>query len=107
MDKKHADTLLVEVAWEVCNQLGGIYTVIRSKVPSMIDKWGADYCLLGPYLHSKIPAEFEPNENLTDAFGLAVKKMREEGYEVYYGTWLVSGRPKVVLINPFSVYHKL
>lgn len=101
------DALLVEVAWEVCNQLGGIYTVIRSKVPCMIDKWGQNYCLLGPYLHSKMPAEFEPNENLTDEFGMAVKKMREEGFEVYYGTWLVSGRPKVVLINPFSSFHKI
>ena len=31
--------LLVETAWEVCNQVGGIYTVVRSKVPEIIDKW--------------------------------------------------------------------
>ena len=34
---------LVEVAWETCNQVGGIYTVIRTKVPSMVEKWGDDY----------------------------------------------------------------
>jgi glycogen(starch) synthase len=106
-DVDNPEALLVEVAWEVCNQLGGIYTVIRSKVPCMMEKWGQNYCLLGPYLHSKVPAEFEPNENLTDVFGLAVEKMRAAGIEVHYGTWLVSGRPKVVLINPFSVFHKL
>ena len=33
------NTKLFEIAWEVCNQVGGIYTVIRSKVPSVIDKW--------------------------------------------------------------------
>jgi glycogen(starch) synthase len=102
-----SEVLLVEVAWEVCNQLGGIYTVIRSKLPCMMDKWGSNYCLLGPYLHSKIPAEFEPNNNLTDPFGKAVERMRAIGLEVYYGTWLVSGRPKVVLINPHSVFYKI
>jgi glycogen synthase len=101
------ESLLVEVAWEVCNQVGGIYTVIRSKVPAMIEKWKDNYCLLGPYVHSRVPAEFEANDNYDDPFGQAVLKMREAGIEVHYGYWLVSGRPKVVLINPFSVYNRL
>ena len=29
-----AEPLLCEVAWEVCEQLGGIYTVIRTKAPT-------------------------------------------------------------------------
>ena len=33
-----SNTTLFEIAWEVCNQVGGIYTVIRSKVPSVIEK---------------------------------------------------------------------
>src|SRR5690606_7524979 len=106
-DLRNSDSLLVEIAWEVCNQVGGIYTVIRSKVPCMTELWRKNYCLMGPYLHSKMPAEFEPSEDLSDSFGRAVKSMRDKGYEVYYGTWLVSGRPKVVLLNPFSVYYKL
>ena len=36
-----ARPILAEVAWEVCNQLGGIYTVLRSKVPSMAARWGS------------------------------------------------------------------
>jgi hypothetical protein len=34
--ERRDEPLLVEVAWEVCNQVGGIYTVLRSKVPSMV-----------------------------------------------------------------------
>ena len=30
--------LLIEASWEICNQLGGIYTVIRSKLPATIEK---------------------------------------------------------------------
>ena len=52
-------TFLFEVAWEVCNQVGGIYTVIRSKVPSVIQKWGMDnYCLIGPYFADQAAAYF-------------------------------------------------
>ena len=42
-------TMLFECAWEVCNQVGGIYTVIRSKIPVIVSKWNRDnYILLGP-----------------------------------------------------------
>jgi glycogen(starch) synthase len=40
---------LFEVAWEVCWQLGGIYTVLKTKAASMLEKWGDRYCLIGPY----------------------------------------------------------
>jgi glycogen(starch) synthase len=103
----NTDAFLFEVAWEVCNQVGGIYTVIRSKVPSMIEKWGDNYCLIGPYFGHKASAEFEEIDNYDDFFGQAVKKLREAGIEAHYGYWLVSGRPKVVLLNPFSIYNRL
>ena len=32
-------SLLLEVAWEAVNQVGGIYTVIRSKSPFTVDLW--------------------------------------------------------------------
>ncbi len=102
------DTMLFEVAWEVCNQVGGIYTVIRSKVPSVVDKWGNDnYCLVGPYVDNQVLAVFEPTKDRTDAIGRSVKIMEEMGIEIHYGRWLVSGRPKTVLINPYSVFYKL
>ena len=48
-----SNTFLFEIAWEVCNQVGGIYTVIRSKVPSVIEKWGKEnYFLIGPYFEA-------------------------------------------------------
>src|SRR5688572_17620962 len=40
--------LLFEVAWEVCWQLGGIYTVLRTKAAAMLERWGDRYCLIGP-----------------------------------------------------------
>src|SRR5260370_13823919 len=40
--------LLFEVAWEVCWQLGGIYTVLRTKAATRLERWGERYCLIGP-----------------------------------------------------------
>lgn len=96
--------LLLEVAWEVCNQVGGIYTVIRSKVPAMVEKWDDNYVALGPYFAQRAAAEFEP---ITDPdateIGQTVRKMRQMGYAVEYGYWLVTGRPRVVLFDLNSI----
>lgn len=97
---------LIETAWEVCNQVGGIYTVIRSKIPAMISQWGDRYCLIGPIVDQDINAEFDPIEVYTDPLGKAVADMRKEGWEVKYGTWLVTGRPKVVLLNVDNIKAK-
>ena len=70
--QKLENTFLVESAWEVCNQVGGIYTVIRSKVPVMTRQWGDNYCLLGPLLNPNISAEFDPIEELEGPLGRAV-----------------------------------
>ena len=106
------DTLLIETAWEVCNQVGGIYTVIRSKVPATMPAWGNCYCLLGPYFPQMAQGEFESLSELdihtgSDPVTAAVRAMREAGYQVEIGTWLVTGRPRVVLINPFQAYGQL
>ena len=103
-----ANTVLFEIAWEVCNQVGGIYTVIRSKVPSVIEKWGKEnYFLIGPYFEDQAAAHFDPATDYSTPVGKAVLKMQERGFDVHYGQWIVSGRPNVVLFNPFSVYDKL
>lgn len=101
------DTLLVEVAWEVLNQVGGIYTVIRSKVPTVTPKWENHYCLLGPYMPQNVAAEYEELKNPDDIFGKAAQKMREMGFGVHYGVWLVSGRPKAILFDLGSVMPRL
>jgi hypothetical protein len=53
-------TLLFEIAWEVCTQVGGIYTVLRSKAPAMVRRWGDAYCLIAPYRKASARIELEP-----------------------------------------------
>jgi len=98
--------LLLEVAWEVCNQVGGIYTVIRSKAPAMMENWNGQYCMIGPYVNKHIQAELEPLEDSADVFGLAAANLKKKGYDVVYAEWLVTGKPRVVLLNPNAIKEK-
>jgi glycogen(starch) synthase len=100
------EPLLCEVSWEVCQQVGGIYTVIRSKAPCMSETWGQRYCVVGPYNPQTSPVEFEEVE-LTGVFGRAAKAMRDAGFEVHYGYWLITGKPHAILLNPMSVMNRL
>jgi glycogen(starch) synthase len=100
--------ILIEIAWETCNQVGGIYTVIRTKVPSMVEKWGDDYFLIGPYFPQTASAEFEPIHDLDDSvLGKTVQKMRSMGFGVHYGYWLVTGKPRIILFDFWSILENI
>ncbi|MGR3811413.1 glycogen synthase [Jiulongibacter sp. NS-SX5] len=90
--------ILFELAWEVCNQVGGIYTVIRSKVPAMVEKWGDDFCLIGPYFTQTAGIEFDEIEDDSE-FCKVAHQLKKEGLDVHYGRWLVTGRPRIILLN--------
>ncbi|MEO8474401.1 MAG: glycosyltransferase [Chryseolinea sp.] len=97
---------IVEVAWEVCNQVGGIYTVIRSKAAAMVKHANGPYCMVGPYLSKNIQAELEELDDAEDIFGQAAAILRRKGFDVHYAEWLITGKPRVVLLNPNAVQDK-
>ena len=98
--------LFVEVGWEVCWQLGGIYTVLRSKAPVTMERWGGRYCLLGPYNKATTDVEFEPLPRL-GYFGRAVERLQQRGVHAHYGRWLITGKPQVVLIDYLKSWDRL
>lgn len=115
-DEDVSKSLLMECAWEVCNQVGGIYTVIQTKVPATRIKWGDNYLLLGPYFANQASAMFEYDPDLykendtdtpPDPIKEVVKEMHRMGYDVHFGTWLIDGRPKAILFNPQSLLPKI
>jgi glycogen(starch) synthase len=99
-------SVLVEVAWEVCNQVGGIYTVIRSKAPAMSEYVNGPFCMIGPYMSKSIQPELESLDDVQDIFGLAAANLRKRGYDVHYAEWLITGKPRVVLLNPNVIEDK-
>jgi glycogen(starch) synthase len=70
----------------------------------MVEKWDDNYVALGPYFPQRSAAEFEPIVELDETeIGQTVRKMRQLGYGVEYGYWLVTGRPRVVLFDINSI----
>jgi len=90
--------LLFECAWEVCWQLGGIYTVLRSKANAMLARWDDRYCLIGPYNPATAALEFE--ERPTEGYIRQVlDRLRAAGIPCHFGRWLIPGRPRVILLD--------
>ncbi len=109
-DPEHAPTgtLLVEVAWEVCNQLGGIYQVIKSKAPRMVNRWKNRYYMLGPWNPAKAALEFEERAPKPNSWiARSIEQLRSGGLIVHHGNWLIPGRPKVLLVEHGLPAHDL
>src|SRR3989304_5424755 len=88
---------LFEVSWEVCNKVGGIYTVITSKAAQLMAQYPSVF-FIGPYVAKKAAIEFQhlpAPANLQPIFD----SLHSEGIECYYGKWQIKGKPTVVLID--------
>lgn len=100
------EALLFEVAWEVCSQLGGIYTVLRTKAETMVQKLGDRYVVVGPWHADTSTLEFEPQE-ATGHLAQVIARLQELGVEAQFGRWLIVGRPQVILLNYLNVFDRL
>lgn len=88
----------LEVSWEVCNKVGGIYTVLSSKAASMKEFYGEGYVAVGPYFANKVRGEFSekiPPEPMRGVF----ERLKSEGVICHYGNWLVESEPEAVLLD--------
>jgi len=94
-----SDVALFEISWEVCNQVGGIYQVLRSKAEAMVRRWGNCYVVVGPWLPAMAEVEFEPHPQGDWITDLATT-LASQGIPVHEGRWLVSGRPRALLVDP-------
>ena len=104
MEKK-AD-ILFEISWEVCNKVGGIYTVVKSKTAKMVEHYGSNYFLIGPYFASKAIAEFQeevPNEFCK----LPFEELKKFGIICHFGRWISEGNPFVILIDFVNYKHRI
>lgn len=97
-----------EVAWEVANKVGGIYTVIRSKAYVSTEEMGDQLCLLGPYKEQSARQEVEEME-FSEGTPLlkAVTALRSRGYQIHTGRWLVDGNPQIILFDIGSAAWKM
>lgn len=97
---------LFEIAWEIANKVGGIYTVLRSKAPITHDEFGDQFVMIGPYKEASVRQEVEVLEPEEGPLRNAILQMRAQGVGVVYGRWLIDSSPRVVLFDIGSVAYK-
>ena len=93
----HPDYLF-EVSWEVCNKVGGIYTVIATKALHMKAQLGRHHILIGPdvWMHRSSNPDFIEDPMLFRSWKV---QAAEEGLRIRVGRWNILGKPIAILVD--------
>lgn len=93
---------LFEVSWEVCNKVGGIYTVVATKAPGIQTEYGNNYIVIGPDVWKETSLNPEFTEDKT-IFRTWRERAEHEGLRIKIGRWNIKGRPVAILVD-FTQY---
>lgn len=105
MNETNADVdLLIETSWEVCNKVGGIYTVLSTKAKSLQKLYKDKVIFIGPDVWSaENPSPFFlETASVLKSWKASVKL--PEGVSVRTGRWNVPGKPIAILVKFDGMY---
>lgn len=91
---------LFEVSWEVCNKVGGIHTVLKTKISHATELFGPGYFVFGPLLDDN--PEFKETDE--PEFHVISKALKEKGHNCKVGRWMAPGEPKCILVDFHNRY---
>ena len=92
---------IFESSWEVCNKVGGIYTVLSSRAKTLQDEMKDHIIFIGPdFWKENESPYFKEEKSLFAEWQWAAK---EQGLTVRVGRWTIPGQPIAILVdfNPF------
>ena len=92
---------IFESSWEVCNKVGGIYTVLSTRARTLQDSMKDHIIFIGPDCwKDKINPYFKEDTTLLSEWKV---KAEEDGLVVKVGRWNIVGEPIAILVdfNPF------
>ncbi|MBQ7456120.1 MAG: alpha-glucan family phosphorylase [Desulfovibrio sp.] len=95
MEFNNAPVTLFEVSWEVCNKVGGIYSVVSSKALKSQDIFNDRYYVMGPLLQ-KNPGFEETDEPF---WGQIRSALEEKNIIAKLGRWDIPGHPRAILVD--------
>ncbi len=101
---KTTPDFIIEVSWEVCNKVGGIYTVLSTRAKTILTKTDAQLMFIGPDLWKETANPlFKEDKRLMAGWR---KKATEEGLNIRIGRWMIPGEPVAVLVD-FTPYYNI
>lgn len=96
--------LLFEASWEVCNKVGGIYTVLSSKAKTLKEPLKDKLIFIGPDVWSAENPSPYFVESKTLMRRWVEKAVLPEGVAVRVGRWDIPGKPLAILVSFDSMY---
>ncbi len=88
---------IFESSWEVCNKVGGIYTVLSSRAKTLQDEMKDRIIFIGPDFWKESESPYFKEDNALFAEWQWVAK--EQGLKVRVGRWTVPGEPIAILVD--------
>ena len=106
-DKRLFPDYIFESSWEVCNKVGGIYTVLSTRAKTLQEKLPDHIVFIGPDCwKEKTSPYFVADRKLlskTALGGWIEHAQKEDGLNLKVGRWNVPGKPVAVLVD-FAPY---
>jgi len=98
MDKEQkVPDYIFESSWEVCNKVGGIYTVLSTRAKTLQEKFPDRIIFIGPDFWSEHESPyFREDKSLFAGWQWEAK---EQGLNVRVGRWTIPGEPVAVLVD--------
>ncbi len=101
--------MLFEASWEVCNKIGGIYTVLSTKANVLAEKYGDKLVFIGPdFGDSSTSSQYFAEAQDDEPLNLLCHRLQlPYGIHARAGRWRIPGEPQVVLVSFDGVYPEI
>ena len=92
---------IFESSWEVCNKVGGIYTVLSTRAKTLQEAHQDKIVFIGPDFWKEQESPYFKEDNTLFADWQCEAK--DQGLKVRVGRWTIPGEPLAILVdfNPF------
>ena len=102
---------IFESSWEVCNKVGGIYTVLSTRAKTLQEAHQDHVIFIGPGLWKREDGNYTKEESPyfredPSLFADWQRETKENGLQVRVGRWMVPGEPIAILVDFVPYFEK-
>ena len=95
---------IFESSWEVCNKVGGIYTVLSTRAKTLQEEMKDHIIFIGPDFWKESESPYFKEEK--SLFAQWQWEAKEQGLTVRVGRWDIPGEPIAILVDFNSFFEK-
>jgi len=102
MERNLLPDYIFETSWEVCNKVGGIYTVLSTRAQTLISRLKDNLIFIGPDCWGENNSPFFRED--VSLFFDWTKTLEKENIKLKVGRWLIPGEPIAILVDYQSYF---